>query len=98
MLQAGGEDVLPIVLVDGKLRFSVGKTSIACATAIGLARSGKTVLLVSTAPASNLDEVLGQHIDTTPTEIGQVPGLSALNVDPGRTRRSAPPRRGPGRG
>jgi hypothetical protein len=37
----------------------VGKTSAACATAIGLADAGKRVLLVSTDPASNLDEVLG---------------------------------------
>ena len=39
----------------------VGKTSLACATAIGLADSGKRVLLVSTDPASNLDEVLERH-------------------------------------
>jgi arsenite-transporting ATPase len=37
----------------------VGKTSVACATAVALADSGKRVLLVSTDPASNLDEVLG---------------------------------------
>jgi len=60
----------------------VGKTSTACATAIGLTQAGRSVLLVSTDPASNLAEVLGHHIDTTPTPITQVPGLSALNVDP----------------
>ena len=38
----------------------VGKTSAACATAIGLADAGRRVLLVSTDPASNLDEVLGR--------------------------------------
>jgi arsenite/tail-anchored protein-transporting ATPase len=37
----------------------VGKTSAACATALGLADAGRRVLLVSTDPASNLDEVLG---------------------------------------
>ena len=36
----------------------VGKTSVACATAIALAERGRRVLLVSTDPASNLDEVL----------------------------------------
>lgn len=36
----------------------VGKTSVACATAVRLADAGKRVLLVSTDPASNLDEVL----------------------------------------
>jgi arsenite-transporting ATPase len=38
-----------------------GKTSLACATAVAL-DSGKRVLLVSTDPASNLDEVLETHI------------------------------------
>ena len=37
----------------------VGKTSVACAAAVALADQGKRVLLVSTDPASNLDEVLG---------------------------------------
>ena len=44
----------------------VGKTSIACATAIALAEQGKKVLLVSTDPASNLDEVLGVALDGAP--------------------------------
>ena len=39
----------------------VGKTSLACASAIALADAGKRVLLVSTDPASNLDEMLGQR-------------------------------------
>ncbi len=60
----------------------VGKTSTACAAAIGLAGLGRRVLLVSTDPASNLDEVLGQPVGTTPTPLPGVPGLSALNVDP----------------
>ncbi len=60
----------------------VGKTSIACATAIALADAGKRVLLVSTDPASNLDEVLGVALNQKPTAIPGVPGLSALNIDP----------------
>ena len=60
----------------------VGKTSAACATAIGLADDGKRVLLVSTDPASNLDEVLGVALSGTPTEVPNVPGLAALNIDP----------------
>ena len=60
----------------------VGKTSAACATAIGLADAGKRVLLVSTDPASNLDEVLGVSLSATPTQVPNVPGLSALNIDP----------------
>ena len=60
----------------------VGKTSLACASAIALADSGHRVLLVSTDPASNLDEVLGVELTTIPTAIRDVPGLDALNVDP----------------
>jgi arsenite-transporting ATPase len=60
----------------------VGKTSAACATAIGLADAGKRVLLVSTDPASNLDEVLGVKLTSTPVAVPGVPRLSALNIDP----------------
>jgi len=60
----------------------VGKTSAACATAITLADAGKRVLLVSTDPASNLDEVLGVKLGATPTAVPKVPGLAALNIDP----------------
>ncbi len=62
----------------------VGKTSSACATAIELADAGRRVLLVSTDPASNLDEVLGVTLSSTPTAVPGVPGLSALNIDPMR--------------
>ena len=60
----------------------VGKTSAACATAIALADAGRRVLLVSTDPASNLDEVLGAPLATTPTPVPYAPGLSAMNIDP----------------
>jgi arsenite-transporting ATPase len=60
----------------------VGKTSAACATAIGLADAGKRVLLVSTDPASNLDEVLGVKLTATPRAVPGISGLSALNIDP----------------
>jgi arsenite-transporting ATPase len=60
----------------------VGKTTISAATAIVLADSGKRVLLVSTDPASNLDEVLGLALSADPTQVPGVPGLFALNVDP----------------
>jgi arsenite-transporting ATPase len=60
----------------------VGKTSLACASAIALADRGRRVLLVSTDPASNLDEVLGQQLASTPTQIPGVPNLLALNIDP----------------
>ena len=60
----------------------VGKTSVACATALHLAAEGTRVLLVSTDPASNVGQVLGVSIGNTITEIEQVPGLSALEIDP----------------
>ncbi len=60
----------------------VGKTSVACATAVRLADAGQRVLLVSTDPASNLDEVLGVTLGHHPTPIPAVPGLAAMNLDP----------------
>jgi arsenite-transporting ATPase len=61
----------------------VGKTSLACATAIALADRGQNVLLVSTDPASNLGQVFGIPIgEHVPTEIADVPGLFALNINP----------------
>ena len=60
----------------------VGKTTTSAATAITLADSGKQVLLVSTDPASNLDEVLGLALSAEPTQVPGVPGLFAANVDP----------------
>lgn len=60
----------------------VGKTSVACATAVRLADAGKKVLLVSTDPASNLDEVLGVDLGNHPTGIPAVSGLFAMNLDP----------------
>jgi arsenite-transporting ATPase len=60
----------------------VGKTSVACATALTLAKRGHRVLLVSTDPASNLDEVLETKLGSTPTEIAGAAGLLALNIDP----------------
>ena len=60
----------------------VGKTTTSAAAAIALADSGKQVLLVSTDPASNLDEVLGLALSAEPNQVPGVPGLFASNVDP----------------
>lgn len=60
----------------------VGKTSMACASAVQLADRGLRVLLASTDPASNLDEVLGTPLASTPTPIELVPNLFAMNLDP----------------
>ena len=60
----------------------VGKTSLACATAVRFADDGKRVLLVSTDPASNLDQVLGVSLSGRPTPVPGAPGLEALNINP----------------
>jgi arsenite-transporting ATPase len=60
----------------------VGKTSLACATAVQLADAGKRVLLVSTDPASNVGQVFGVAIGNKMTPIMEVPGLSGLEIDP----------------
>lgn len=60
----------------------VGKTSIASATAIGLADKGEKVLLISTDPASNLQDVFGIDLDNKGTSIKEVPDLVVLNLNP----------------
>lgn len=60
----------------------VGKTSIACATAIGLADTGKKILLISTDPASNLQDVFNQPLNGNGTIITEVPNLTVVNLDP----------------
>lgn len=60
----------------------VGKTSVACATAVSLADSGKQVLLISTDPASNLQDVFSMELTNKGTEIPNVPNLVVANLDP----------------
>ncbi|MDU1906577.1 MAG: arsenical pump-driving ATPase [Dysgonomonas sp.] len=60
----------------------VGKTSIACATAVNLADNGKKVLLISTDPASNLQDVFNMDLDNKGTQIKEVPNLTVVNLNP----------------
>lgn len=60
----------------------VGKTSIACATAVSLADSGKRVLLISTDPASNLQDVFSMKLTNKGTPIPDIPNLVVANLDP----------------
>jgi Anion-transporting ATPase len=60
----------------------VGKTTVACAVAVTLADAGRRTLLVSTDPASNLDDVLATTIGHAPTSVKKVARLQALNLDP----------------
>jgi len=60
----------------------VGKTSLACATALGLAERGRRVLLISTDPASNVGQVLETGIGNRVTRVPGVEGLDAIEIDP----------------
>ena len=60
----------------------IGKTSLACATAVKMADAGKVVLLVSTDPASNLKDVLESDVDETVKPIEGIKNLFAVNIDP----------------
>lgn len=60
----------------------VGKTSTACATAVSLADAGKKILLISTDPASNLQDVFNTDLDNKGVAIKEVPNLFVANLDP----------------
>lgn len=60
----------------------VGKTSIACATAVSLVDSEKRVLLISTDPASNLQDVFSMKLTNKGTPIPGIPNLVVANLDP----------------
>ena len=70
----------PFLFFTGK--GGVGKTSTACATAITLADMEKHVLLISTDPASNLQDVFEIELTNKPKEIPGVPNLQVANLDP----------------
>lgn len=74
------DDLPRYVFLTGK--GGVGKTSLACATALELADAGNLVLLVSTDPASNVGQVFGTEIGNKIAPIAAVPGLEALEIDP----------------
>lgn len=60
----------------------VGKTSTACATAMTLADQGKKIMLVSTDPASNLQDVFNRELNNKGVKIEEVPNLTVANFDP----------------
>ncbi len=70
----------PFLFFTGK--GGVGKTSVACSLSIVIADEGKKVLLISTDPASNLQDIFGQTLSNTPTKIKGIDNLFALNLDP----------------
>lgn len=60
----------------------VGKTSLACSTAVSLADQGKRILLVSTDPASNLQDVFETTLDNKGKQVASVPNLTIINLNP----------------
>lgn len=60
----------------------VGKTSTACATAVTLADQGKKIMLISTDPASNLQDVFNTDLNNKGVKINEVPNLIVANFDP----------------
>lgn len=66
----------------------VGKTSTACSVAVNLADQGQMVLLISTDPASNLEDVFGTSINGTGVVIKEVPRLTVVNINPEEAARA----------
>ncbi len=62
----------------------VGKTTTASAVAVALASPGLRTLLISTDPASNLDDLFGLHAGSEPIPVLDVHGLWMANIDPER--------------
>lgn len=70
----------PFLFFTGK--GGVGKTTVASSAALALAEGGERVLVVSTDPASNLDDVFGVAAGAKPTQVPGVKGLFVSNLDP----------------
>lgn len=60
----------------------VGKTSTACAVALNLSDGGKNIMLVSTDPASNLQDVFNTNLNNKGTKIKETPNLTVANFEP----------------
>ncbi|NFF82811.1 arsenical pump-driving ATPase [Clostridium botulinum] len=60
----------------------VGKTSTACAVAVTLADLGKKIMLVSTDPASNLQDVFDTELNNKGVKIKGIPNLMVANFSP----------------
>ena len=72
-------DQLRYIFFGGK--GGVGKTAMAGATAIWLAKQGKRVILASTNPVHSLSGLLTQNVFGKPTAVKDVPNLWAYEID-----------------
>lgn len=72
-------DQLRYIFFGGK--GGVGKTAMAGATAIWLAKQGKRVILASTNPVHSLSGLLAQNVYGKPTAVKDVPNLWAYEID-----------------
>ena len=59
----------------------VGKSTLACATSVHLADDGLRTLIVTTDPASHLQEIFGQQIGSEPTPVAGADRLFAVRID-----------------
>ncbi|MDT2047316.1 arsenical pump-driving ATPase [Priestia flexa] len=85
-LQPSKVNKTPFLFFTGK--GGVGKTSTACTMAVALADEGNQVLLISTDPASNLQDVFEVELNNKPTKIPAISNLYACNLDPEEAARS----------
>ncbi|MDO8805177.1 MAG: TRC40/GET3/ArsA family transport-energizing ATPase [Elusimicrobiota bacterium] len=75
----GAASGLKYVFFTGK--GGVGKTTVACAAAVGAASAGRKTLLVTTDPAGHIGKVLGVKVENIPVKVRE--NLSAVMVDQG---------------
>ena len=59
----------------------MGKSTLACATAVHLADEGLKTLIVTTDPASHLQEIFEQEVSYDPTPVMGVKNLDAVRID-----------------